>query len=226
MKHFFFDMDGTICESRQIISAQMKKQLAKLRAKGNSIIVISGAERERIKKQLDGLKVDYIMAQSGSDSPFWKRKITTYQEIEVEQHLREIKKQYPFYNWSSFDLVDRRGCQISFSFVGHHEDLEIKNKFDPDGSTRINILKKVPFYSLSLECKVAGSTCYDYTHKEYTKGKNIERLIKRVKWDKKDCVYFGDKLFKGGNDETVIGVIETVEVKSPEDLSAKLKAHE
>ena len=31
-------------------------------------------------------------------------------------------------------------------------------------------------------------------------------------WDKDECVYFGDGLYPGGNDEAVIGVIETIPV--------------
>ena len=36
-------------------------------------------------------------------------------------------------------------------------------------------------------------------------------------WKKEECVYFGDMLFPGGNDESVIGVIDTEAVENPDD---------
>ena len=33
-------------------------------------------------------------------------------------------------------------------------------------------------------------------------------------WDINECIYFGDSLFPGGNDETVIGIIDTVAVQN------------
>jgi hypothetical protein len=34
-----------------------------------------------------------------------------------------------------------------------------------------------------------------------------------MQWQKEDCLYIGDALFPGGNDETVVGVIPTQLVK-------------
>ncbi len=45
------------------------------------------------------------------------------------------------------------------------------------------------------------------------KGYNIKRLIEHEGWDASECLYFGDSLFPGGNDETMIGVIDTVPVR-------------
>ena len=45
----------------------------------------------------------------------------------------------------------------------------------------------------------------------FKKGKNkfnINRLIDLKGWEKEECLFFGDALFPGGNDETVNGVIQ------------------
>jgi len=42
-------------------------------------------------------------------------------------------------------------------------------------------------------------------------------------WNKKGCLYIGDALFPGGNDETVVGVIETKSVRNPEDTFTLLE---
>ena len=216
--HFFLDLDGTITESRQDISFEMFGRLSKL-GLFNDIIVISGAEKNRIEKQLKKLPVDYIMAQSGNETKFWNDKLTREEKEEIYNHVNKIV-------YIKQDMLDDRGCQVSLSFVGHHADVEEKKQFDPDGLKRIDILKEFPFESETLECRVAGATCLDYTRKNGTKGKNIERLIKHLDWKKEDCIYFGDKLFKGGNDESVIGVIDTVEVANPTELLEKLKLYE
>jgi hypothetical protein len=34
-----------------------------------------------------------------------------------------------------------------------------------------------------------------------------------MNWNADEAVYFGDALYEGGNDETVIGIIDTIPVK-------------
>ena|SRR3990167_6300159 len=213
---YFFDMDGTICESRQNISFLMLEKLSELK---HNIIVISGAERERMVEQLEGLNCS-IMAQSGNDTHLWKRTLTDNEKKNIIAHIRKI-----IGDISKPDLIDDRGCQISLSLVGHHANIELKKKFDPDGKKRERILKDNPFLNDKLECRIAGTTCLDYTRKDGTKGKNIERFIKAMEWSKKDCIYFGDKLYKGGNDESVIGIIKIVGVANPADLMLKLEQY-
>ncbi len=43
-----------------------------------------------------------------------------------------------------------------------------------------------------------------------------------MNWEKSECLFFGDALFPEGNDETVIGVIETIQVENPDDCYQKL----
>ena len=44
-----------------------------------------------------------------------------------------------------------------------------------------------------------------------------------MKWNKDECVYYGDALIPGGNDESVIGVIETIPVVNHRDTYRKLQ---
>lgn len=208
-------MDGCLTESRQKISGEMYVKVSKL-SEYYDIVVVSGAERERMNKQLHGLNC-IMMAQSGNDS-LWKRILNDNEKEKILKHIRKI-----IGDVSKPDLIDDRGCQISLSLIGHNANIEEKKKFDADNKIRERILKDNPFLSLNLECRIAGTTCLDYTRKDGTKGKNIERLIKTLNWKKEDCVYYGDKLQKGGNDESVIGVINTVAVANPQELMLKLK---
>lgn len=210
--YIFSDLDGTITDSRQKISQEMKRLLSNF-----NLIVISGASRGQMEYQLNGLECD-IMAQSGNDTSLWQNKLTDDEITEIYQHISKI-------TLVGKDMIENRGCQIALSLVGHHVPIEEKKSFDPTKKIRKAILKKYPFKSRTLICKVAGTTCLDYTNKNGTKGKNIARFIKEKGWKKKDCVYFGDALFKGGNDESVIGVIRTVGVANPTELLKKIKKY-
>ena len=224
MKHFILDMDGTITESRQIISPDMMRALGSLQCE--NIVVVSGADKKQIKKQLGNFKPRHILAQSGNDSPFWKVKLTKKEKQEVVEHIKKIKRFFPHYfEKGESDLLQDRGSQMAFSFIGHNADTNKKRDFDCKGVLRGAILKTIPLNSNKLEVRVAGTTCLDYTKKNKNKGKNIEKLIRHLNWNKEDCIYFGDALSPGRNDETVIGVIKTVEVKDPADLIVKLKPY-
>lgn len=211
----FVDCDNTICESRQKISPKMKKFLSKF----PNLIVVGGLNRERLEYQLDGLKCT-ILAQSGNDTPLWQNKLTDKEDKEIVLHVQK------FSNLCNGGMLEYRGCQTSFSFIGHKENIERKKQFDPKQIIRQAILKQHPFKSKTLKVTIAGTTCLDYTKKNGDKGYNIARWIKENKINKKDCVYFGDALFKGGNDESVKGIIKTISVKNPKDLLAKLKKYE
>lgn len=205
----FFDLDGTITESKQKITSKMKKKLSKL-----DVIVISGASRKQMEYQLDGLPCT-ILAQNGNDAPFWQNKLSIKEKEEIHNHIRK-------YGVMISTLVDDRGCQISYSLIGHDNDHNIKKNFDPNHIIRKAILKQHPFKSKNLTVKIGGTTCFDYVQKKGTKGDNLKRWLKENKISAKDCVYYGDSLFKGGNDESVKGVMRTIPVKNPKDLLSKL----
>lgn len=212
----FFDMDGTITESRQIISKEMKDKLLSL---GEQFVVVSGAEKKRIAKQMDGVPC-IMMAQNGNDSPDWKNKLSRNEEQEILAHLDKVSE------FSAIPLnkstVHHRGCQISFSFTGHDQDIEIKKRFDPHKKYRASVLRKVPFQSKTLIVRIAGTTCFDYNRKGNLKGDNLRRFMKLYNIKKKDCIYYGDNFDKGGNDESVKGVMKCVKVKGPKDLIKKI----
>lgn len=224
-KHLFFDMDGTITPSRSKISSEMKEFLDSL---SQSIGIISGSHNDQMHFQIDGLPV-IRMGQNGNHvihhehGELWNEPLTEEQKSEIMKHAQMVwdmcTHSVPDYN----DIFEDRGAQISMSLYGHHADPIYKKEFDGDFRKRKALLEKLPFESETLEVKLGGSTCLDYFPKGKNKGFNIDRLISHNNWQKEHCIFFGDALFPGGNDETVIGVIETVQVDNPEDCLRKLK---
>lgn len=214
-KYLFLDLDGTITESREKISPKMKKKLLSL----PPFVVVSGAEVQRMEKQMDGVPC-IKMGQNGNDALDWYNKLTKREEAEIMSHLKRISE----FEGLPIDkeTVHNRGCQISFSFTGHTAPLKWKKMFDPTKQYRNHILENIPFVSRTLEVRVAGTTCFDYNRKGNLKGDNLKRYMKLHSLNPKDCIYYGDNFTKGGNDESVLGVMKCVRVTGPDDLYKKL----
>lgn len=206
---YFLDLDNTVTGSRQKVSLEMKTFLKKMLQRDAKIVVISGASHEQMKYQLDGLGVE-IMSQNGNVNSLWKRTLTKDEKEKIYEHISRYGEDKP-------DLVEDRGAQISYSFVGHHAPIDIKKKYDPEGTKRRRILDTHPLPE-GIEAKIGGTTCLDYFPNGLNKGYNILKFISLNGWKIHTCVYVGDALFPGGNDETVIGSIPTFPVTGPDDL--------
>ena len=152
----------------------------------------------------------------------WERKLSPGQKEEILKHIASIENKYTdlieqFRKEPRQKLIEDRGCQISFSFVGHNASLADKIKFDPQGSVRQNILKELPLISNNIEVKIGGTTCFDYNERGKNKGYNIVEWMNHFGWKPENCLYVGDALFPGGNDDTVIGVCDTLQVATPDE---------
>lgn len=223
-KHLFFDMDGTITPSRSKIDPKMKDLLGSLPA---TVAVISGSHNDQMDFQVDKLPL-IRMGQNGNHvihpehGQLWFDELTQNEKDEILTHINAVWGACDQNVPDPDDIIEDRGSQISLSLYGHHADPAAKKAFDGDFAKRKALLERFPFISEHVEVKMGGSTCLDYFRKGKNKGFNINRLITQLNWNKDECIFFGDALFSGGNDETVIGIIETVAVTDPEDCYRKL----
>ncbi len=221
--HLFFDLDNTVTRSRSKISPALKAVLSNTE---HDIIIVSGATCAQIAWQVDGVNC-YKLGQNGNHATkpdgniLWEERLSQTDKDTINNHIASIEKTWTVSDVT--DLVQDRGCQISYSLLGHNEVLEKKEAFDPHSDVRKDILLKFPFNSKTIDVKIGGTTCLDYTAKGKHKGFYVNRLIQELNWNKDDCIYFGDMLFPGGNDESVIGVIKTQPVENPEDTQAQLE---
>lgn len=225
-RHLFFDMDQTIAPARQLILDEMYQLLKDLK---QDVVIVSGQEVEKIRWQSKHLPA-FVLGQNGNhavnidDSELWNVKLDQSHKNQILAHidalLTELKED-PNPEWNP---IEDRGAQITFSPIGNTAPVELKKVYDPEGKKRLKILKKVPFESDELVVKIGGTTSLDYIHKDRHKGTNVAKLIDLYGWNKNECVYFGDGLYPGGNDEAVIGVVDTVPVLDHLDTFRKLKA--
>ncbi len=223
-KHLFFDMDQTIAPARQAILPEMFEYLSSLT---QDIIVVSGSSNEQMPNQIGNLK-SFRLGQNGNHAvavdgiELWYEPLLAGQRTEILDHISEIVEllEHPLkHEWNP---IEDRGAQITFSPIGNTAPHDLKKAYDPDRKKRDSLLEQIPFASEDLIVKIGGSTSLDYLHKDRHKGTNVQKLIDLMHWNKDECVYFGDGLYPGGNDEAVIGVIETVAVDDHIDCFYRL----
>ncbi len=223
-KHLFFDMDQTIAPARQPILPEMFELLNSL---PHDIIIVSGQDVGKIGWQSNKLP-SYTLGQNGNhatdieDNELWQVPLDEHHRTEILKHIEAIINILDHDLNHEWNPIEDRGAQITFSPIGNTAPAEIKLAYDPDRKKRESLIKQIPFESEELVLKFGGSTSFDYIHKDRHKGTNVQKLIDLMNWDKDECIYFGDGLFPGGNDEAVIGVIETVAVENHEDTYLKL----
>ncbi len=224
-KHLFFDMDKTIAPARQPILQDMYDLLA---ARQEDVVIVSGQENEKIKWQSNDLPA-FRLGQNGNHAEgpdgteLWYTPLEEHHRTEILDHINEVIEILEHEVNHEWNPIEDRGAQITFSPIGNTAPIEIKKAYDPDRIKRFSLLNKIPFASADLVVKIGGTTSLDYIHKDRHKGTNVQKLIDFMNWDKDECIYFGDGLYPGGNDEAVIGVIETVLVEDHLDCYQKLQ---
>jgi phosphomannomutase len=224
-KHLFFDLDMTIAPSLQPMLPPMYELLSSLT---EDIVVVSGQLCEKIKWQTTDLKAHYL-CQNGNHALdpdgnlLWNTPLNQFERMEIMAHIDVLMKHLPEKPNPKYDPVEDRGAQITFSPVGNTAPVELKRAYDPDASKRLTMLKNYPFESETIMAVIGGSTSIDYIPKTRHKGTNVKKLIKQLQWNANECVYFGDGLYPGGNDEFVIGVIDTLPVTDEIDCYEQLK---
>lgn len=215
-KHLFFDMDDTVTLTRTPMEDDVYELYASL---PHDIIIVSGAHINQIQTQVRNLPF-YRLGQNGNQAVnpegelLWEQKLSEQHTSLIQDHILSLKEICTHTVADEADLVEHRGAQISYSLIGHNEETSKKKAFDPDQQIRKSLLTQVPFEDGTIEVKIGGTTCLDYFEKGKNKGYNILKLIRHMDWDINECIYFGDSLFPGGNDETVIGIIDTVAVQN------------
>jgi len=223
-KHLFFDMDKTIAPSRQPILTDMFNLLDSF---DQDIIIVSGQHNEKIAWQSNNLPA-IRLGQNGNHgvdldgTELWNFPLTDSERAEIMAHIASITALLDTTPNPDWTPTEDRGAQITFSPIGNEAPVELKRAYDPDMQKRLHLLAQAPFVSDELVVKIGGSTSLDYIHKDRNKGTNVQRLIDLKGWKAADCIYYGDGLFPGGNDEAVIGVIDTVPVTDHLDTYHKL----
>ena len=224
-KHIFFDLDNTLTPSKSLILPEHVPTLKKLCQRAD-VVVVSGHPEKDIRKHLtpalEGLY--HILGQNGNRAEtrdgrvLWNRSLSKDQKDAILTFISKARARLNLKVRDENDIIEDRDSQIAFSLIGHHENHDKKEAFDPGGKKRAALLNELTddvkvLEKAGVEVRIGGTTNLDIFEYGKNKGYNVPAFIEKMRWDKNDCVYIGDALFPGGNDETVIGKIPTHAVK-------------
>lgn len=218
-------MDKTVAPSRQPMLPEMYELLNEL---VHDVTLVSGQLSEKIAWQSNNVNAAYL-GQNGNHAvdidgtELWHTPLTDQERAEVMAHIHMLLAALPEQPQPEHNPIEDRGAQITFSPVGNTAPVELKLPYDPDKKKRFALLEQFPLQSETMMVVIGGTTSLDYIPKQRHKGTNVKRYIEHKGWNPDECVYYGDGLYPGGNDEFVIGVIDTVLVEDHIDCYQKLR---
>lgn len=233
-----FDLDGTLAESKQRVSADMGELLSRL-LEHHLVSIMSGASFSQFEKQvLPALTEAAALSRlfifptnaaqcytykNGSWALAYDRSFDVFQKGRIMQAIKEALEETGFAHptgqvWG--ERIEDRGAQISFSGLGQEAPLDAKRAWDPTGEKkkkiREAIAKRIPDFTVVA----SGSTTVDITQKGVDKAYGIRRLIEMTDVSVNEMLYIGDALEEGGNDSVVKQTgVRTVEVFGPEETA-------
>ncbi|HUD02466.1 MAG TPA: HAD-IIB family hydrolase [Candidatus Paceibacterota bacterium] len=237
-----FDLDGTLAESKQPVTKEMGKLLAKLLHKMPVAVMSGGAYHQFEKQLLPALPSDaqfenlYLFPTSAGRCYMYKNSAwqTVYDHSFSEEEKATVLKalhealvetgldQPPPQLWG--EQIEDRGAQISWSALGQQAPIEEKKKWDPDRKKRMPLrdafLKRVSDFSVGVN----ATNTIDITRKGITKAYGIEQLSTMSGISINEMLYVGDALGEGGNDAVVIPTgVRTHEVSGPTETAALIE---
>ncbi|HEC93877.1 MAG TPA: HAD-IIB family hydrolase [Candidatus Kaiserbacteria bacterium] len=233
---FIFDLDGTIAESKQPITARMAEMLTQLLAHSR-VAIASGGKFKQLHKQVANqlpantqLEKLYFLPTSGAALYYYRdtKWHTVYEKLltdteaihitkAIEQAVKSTRVIFP--NTTLYGTqTEFRGTEVSFSALGQNAPLEQKRTWDPTREKReILHASLVPLLS-EYEVHIGGMTTIDITQKGIDKAYGIERLSEFLSIPITHMLYIGDELQNGGNDEAVLRTqAHTHKVTDPRD---------
>ena len=224
-KHVFFDLDNTLTPSKSLILPEHIPILKRLCDRAD-VVVASGHGEKDIRKHLTSELAGryHILGQNGNFAEtkdgtlLWNRSLSPAQKDAILQFITKARARLNYTVRDENDIVEDRDSEIAFSLIGHHEEFAKKAAFDPDHKIRLSLLQDMAadveeLRRANVEVRSGGSTVLDFFELGKNKGYNVSQFIEAMRWQKDDCLYIGDALFPGGNDETVVGVMPTHSVQ-------------
>jgi hypothetical protein len=217
-----FDLDNTLAPSKSPITREMAGLLRRLLGR-YQVCVISGGTFDQFERQLlrhldatpRALAALHLMPTSGTRYFVFDAHAKRWRQEYAEELARKDRARIaavleegaahlgyrPAKLWGP--QVEDRGTQVTFSALGQKAPVPDKKAWDPRGSKKRKLrdyaAKRLPEFGV----QVGGTTSVDVTNRGVDKAFGIGKLIETLGLAKKDVLFIGDRLRKGGNDYPV-----------------------
>ncbi len=221
-KLIFFDLDGTLAESKQPLTGEMAALLATLLDRTRVAVISGGALAQFLKQVVERLPTNanlanlYILPTSGAALYAWQADVwnKVYEERlsenemqKIETAMREASAETGLIDFSKpaafGERIERRGGQVSMSALGQQTPLVLKKEWDPDKAKRRALQSAIASLLPEFSVGMGGATTIDVTKKDIDKAYGLRQLCRLLGVAESDALYVGDELEKGGNDEAI-----------------------
>lgn len=241
-KVIIFDLDGTLTKSKSNIDKEMSALLCALLHKKKIAVIGGGSHSQFINQFLalfrcpnEQLENLLILPLSGGSlyayqASKWKQiyhhSFTKKEKTKIfaafKKAFLDIKYVMPTKTYG--EVIEDRGSQITFSAVGQKAPLTAKQKWNEESDIRLKLQAALLKYLPEFEIRRGGLTSIDITKKGIDKAYGVQQVMERFAVNKKDIVYIGDALFKGGNDYAAKRTgVTTVAVQDAEDTKILIR---
>lgn len=244
-KIVIFDLDGTLTKSKSDVDHEMGSLICEL-LRLRYVAVTSGCSFQQFESQfLSGLpgssnlwNLFLFPTCSASGYYFDRRRRHFFQAYTNRLSVQDVKKilrsfhrvfaetEYSHPAKTYGPVFENRGSQLTFSALGQKAPLRFKRKWDPDQQKRLKIRKLLKKQLSDFEISIGGTTSIDVTRKGVNKTLCVKKLKKRLGVERKDMLFVGDALFRGGNDyimkSTGISCISVSGPKQTKELIRKI----
>lgn len=239
-----FDIDHTLCLSKQPISEEMAGLLMEILERFE-ICIISGRSYDqflvqvvsRLPNQSPELleRLHLFPAQGTQYYQFadgwhleYKHELSEERISRIfaviEQAARELglwREENPETNDK---IIENRATQVTFAGIDTGASVEEKRAWDPDCVKRRALIERMKELEPGLEYKLGGNTSIDITQSGMDKSYGLKQLMERRGVAKDEILYFGDMTEEGGNDYPVVQLgIDTITVREYDDTIYALR---
>lgn len=207
MKHFLFDVDGTLTPARSKIDKDFKKFFADWttfqKKEGNEVFLVTGSDKEKTVEQI-GIDLYRHMNgvyQNSGNQLFVRNSLIKQSNWQISAHLRLdilIKlESSPWYGKASNNIEERIGT-ANISSLGRSASKGLREKYykwDCIAKERESIVEYLSIRYPKLEFAIGGEISIDI----YPKGRDKSQVLNDMP-NKESTIFFGDRCKMGQND--------------------------
>ncbi|MBS3903556.1 MAG: HAD-IIB family hydrolase [Anaplasmataceae bacterium] len=238
-----FDLDGTLTVSKSPLDEEMAGLLKEL-LKKKKVAIISGGffpqhqkqvipfigNDEEILKNLflfPATSTVFVRYENSNWNKVYENVMSSEEKEKIYQAFDKVFQELNYQKPSRLYGVDieDRGTQISFSPLGQHAPVELKEawRFKND-SLRQKIRNRLAELLPQFEVRNGGITTIDITHQGIDKAYGVRKIEEHLHVPIDSMVFVGDALEEGGNDEAVKKTgIQTIKVKDSEETKQVIR---
>lgn len=233
-----FDIDETLTESKQPLTASMATLLSALMHK-TKVATVSGGKFEifhaQIYEQLHSeSKFEHLFCipnagsamyqfRHGAWKPVYEERIHPEEAARIIELVDRVARasgtiDYDQEPWG--ERIEHRTSSVALSALGQTAPIHEKKAWDPTHEKRIKLRQLIADALPEYDVKRGGSTSIDITKPGINKAYGVLKLSAYLAVPITDMLYVGDALFPGGNDEVVKETgIKTRQIKNPEETA-------